>query len=117
MFALLEHTTPDGIHWDLLVEQPGADRLATWRLRANPIERDACLAEPIGDHRRIYLEFEGDIGGGRGVVRHLDRGPATIVTGPDGTIRLRLGGAVLRGDFDLIGTAAGLEFRPAEPRM
>ena len=93
-FALLEHTTAAGIHWDLLVEVPGQDTLATWRLLADPLTNDSVPAESIGNHRRIYLEFEGDIGGSRGTVRRIDRGTATISFRGDETV-LDLNGRLL----------------------
>ncbi|RMF75389.1 MAG: hypothetical protein D6744_13575 [Planctomycetota bacterium] len=101
MFALLEHTTADGVHWDLLVERPGCERLATWRLAVNPLEHSTCPATPIGAHRRIYLDYEGDIGGGRGVVRRIDRGTSEILTEEASLIRLRLSGDLLRGAFEI----------------
>lgn len=74
-FALLEHRAPDGTHWDLLLEMPGRERLATWRLAANPaVAAGPIAAEPIQPHRRVYLEYEGPLSGGRGTVRRVDRG-------------------------------------------
>lgn len=75
LFALLEHETADGVHWDLLVEQPGASLLATWRLARNPLEHTGLIAgERIADHRRLYLDYEGPVSGDRGTVRRLARG-------------------------------------------
>ena len=76
MFALLEHDTSmaaavtpaeRGRHWDLLVEVPGCERLPTWRLERNPlVDAGEISAQRIGDHRRRYLEYEGEISGGAG---------------------------------------------------
>lgn len=101
MFVLLEHTTPQGKHWDLLIEQPGRERLRSWRLAANPVDASGeILAERMADHRPIYLEFEGDIGGGRGVVRRVDRGPAEWLSDEPRRVRLSLRGEQLVGTFE-----------------
>ena len=70
MFVLLMHETDSGVHWDFMIEIPDREGLATWRLAENPIDQTerAIAAEPLGDHRRVYLDFEGDIGRGRGSV-------------------------------------------------
>ena len=101
MFALLEHTTLAGLHWDLLIEYAPAATLATWRLHSNPLEEPLpVVAERLADHRSVYLAYEGPIGGDRGVVRRIDRGEATIVF--DGTAaRITLDGEHLRGLFTI----------------
>jgi hypothetical protein len=113
MFVLLEHDAVDGVrHWDLLVERPGAERLAAWRLDRCPLDADADIpATRIQGHRRLYLDYEGEISGGRGVVRRLDRGTASS----DGTgdrVILALTGDRLRGRFEIApGEAGSLVFR------
>jgi hypothetical protein len=116
MFVVLEHDSPQGgRHWDLLVEATGTERLPTWRLERNPLDTDAEIpATRIQDHRRLYLDYEGEISGGRGVVRRLDRGDASIDCAGDRTV-LVLGGDSLRGRFEIVPNAAGtLVFRPAD---
>ncbi|MEW6198949.1 MAG: DNA polymerase ligase N-terminal domain-containing protein [Planctomycetota bacterium] len=115
MFALLEHTTGTDRHWDLLIEAPGAERLATWRLAANPLETvGAVPAERLQDHRRVYLEFEGELTGGRGIVRRLDRGGAVVRTMKEDEAAFALAGEQLRGDFEIARTVSGLAFRRSE---
>ncbi len=122
MFALLEHdTTPDGaprgdqptVHWDLIIEAPGCERLPTWRLAANPLDSAAEIpAERIEDHRRVYLEYEGVIAGGRGTVRRLDRGGAEIEQLTDDKLVVTLGGGRLRGRFAVsVGPGEHVVFR------
>jgi len=112
MFVLLEHTTAAGVHWDLMVEAGPGGLLTTWRLRQNPIPNAAGIAaERIGDHRRAYLDYEGELSGGRGSVRRLDRGPATMREAADGRTILILGGQRLRGRFEVGGAAVGATFR------
>jgi hypothetical protein len=121
MFAVLEHhespassaspaalSDQPAVHWDLLVELPGQERLATWRLCKNPIETDVPIpAVRIQDHRRIYLEFEGPLTGDRGSVCRIDRGEAQLRSLPaaancatsDAQFALELHGQHLQGTF------------------
>lgn len=100
MFVLLEHDTGAGVHWDFMLAIADQEKLATWRLLQNPLEHPTGVAaERIGDHRRIYLDYEGDIGGGRGQVRRLDRGAAAVEIFTEREARLNLEGTCLRGRF------------------
>ncbi len=79
-FTILAHAHPAGLHWDLLLEQPGTQRLATWRVDAEP--EDLCAiqrAKRIFDHRRLYLDYEGEVSGGRGAVTRWDAGTYTLL--------------------------------------
>jgi hypothetical protein len=109
-FVLLEHTTEDGVHWDLMVET-AAPRLKTWRLLENPIDfADAIAATPLPDHRRDYLSYEGPVSGQRGTVRRLDRGAARIdAAGP--VHKLALNGEKLTGSFEIKSTEDGAVLR------
>jgi hypothetical protein len=70
-FVLLEHHW-NGVHWDLMLE--AGDVLRTWAIDA-PIVPDVTVpARALGDHRRVYLEYEGAISGDRGWVRRVDSG-------------------------------------------
>lgn len=117
MFILLEHRAPDGLHWDFMIELAGQETLATWRLAANPIGQAGAIdAKRIGDHRRAYLEFEGDIGQGRGVVQRIDRGESQVRAEQDSGFLTELHGARLRGRFELLPNADGVwMFRRAAP--
>lgn len=122
MFVLLEHQAPPpphgpGLHWDFMIEWPGHERLATWRLGASPAEQRAVRAERISDHRRAYLDLEGDIGGGRGSVRRLDRGAARVLAFTDKRVELELSGAVLNGRYELCQQGDGWVLQPAERKL
>ncbi|MEL6330585.1 MAG: hypothetical protein AAFR38_13080 [Planctomycetota bacterium] len=78
--VLLEHALPDGTrHLDWMLERASnaERRLVTFRLESglDPCEEPVFEAERIGDHRAAYLEFEGEVSGGRGVVRRVWRRP------------------------------------------
>lgn len=54
-----------------------------------------CRAERIADHRRIYLEYEGPLSGGRGEVSRVARGAfeGGFLPGGNGlTVRADFGG-------------------------
>jgi hypothetical protein len=123
MFVVLQHDTssPDTpsaarlVHWDFLIEQPGQERLPTWRLTANPLTSRAPIpAERLSDHRRAYLEYEGAIPGGRGTVCRLDRGSAILEHLEGDELRATVRGAALAGHIEITRDASGqLLFRRA----
>ena len=63
-FVILEHDHPT-LHWDFLLED--GEVLRAWRLLAEPGPGAAVAAEPNFDHRRLYLDYEGPVSGGRGI--------------------------------------------------
>ena len=83
---LLLHTLPDGsAHYDWMIEPAPGATLLTFRLAAlfdpaPPAPITPFLAQPLPDHRAIYLHYEGPISGHRGTVRRLWRCPAHIAT-------------------------------------
>lgn len=84
--VLLSHTLADGSHhYDWMLERAGVDgaqeggRLVTFRVHVLVHECGAFDAERIGDHRREYLEYEGEISRGRGRVVRVARGVCSIV--------------------------------------
>lgn len=76
--VVLRHSQPDGSsHYDWMLEHPDRldeRRLRTWRTEVRPDRAAAFAGEQIGDHRAIYLEYEGDLGGGRGQVARVASG-------------------------------------------
>jgi DNA polymerase Ligase (LigD) len=84
-FVILEHDHHH-LHWDLMLE--AGEVLQTWRLAQPPIEPPCVIAATIlGDHRRIYLEYEGPVSGDRGTVQRWDAG--TYVDQADSTPQKR----------------------------
>jgi hypothetical protein len=92
-FVVLEHDHPF-LHWDLMLE--AGDSLRTWRLAAPPGPGVVTEATPLGDHRRLYLDYEGPVSGDRGRVSRWDRGTFTWEREGEEPV-VRLDGGRLRG--------------------
>lgn len=78
-FVILRHETPPGsarpLHWDLMLESD--NHLLSWALVSEPAPDCEVACEPLPNHRRAYLDFEGPISGNRGVVTRCDYGTFT----------------------------------------
>lgn len=86
-FALLTHDHPFP-HWDFLIETGPACR--TWRLQFSPDGPGPIAAEPLADHRLLYLDYEGPVSGGRGQVAQWDAGEYSgSASGTDLNLTLR----------------------------
>ena len=68
-FAILEHYWPTR-HWDFFLESGAV--LRAWRLLAEPAAGTSVPSEPNAEHRRLYLDYEGPVNGGRGHVARWD---------------------------------------------
>ena len=116
MFVVLEHTPGVAnadvpLHWDFMLELPGYTELATWRLLSNPLQPTVRVAAVrLGDHRRNYLDFEGEVSNNRGRVRRLDRGEARILSMAPKNLRFALSGDVLKGEFEIRSACEGVVF-------
>ncbi len=75
-YVVLHHTGHGEPHFDLMIERDADGPLATWRLPAWP-PSEGMVATPLPDHRRVYLQYEGPVSGGRGEVRRVATGQAT----------------------------------------
>jgi hypothetical protein len=122
-FVLLYHECPPDYprpsHWDLMLE--AGDALRTWALPMLPRDWQtaqshtvsmfpACAAasmanivdaEPLGDHRRDYLEYEGRLTGERGLVTRIDGGNFDTLAESEQFWRLALHGGRVRGGITL----------------
>ncbi|MCC9600223.1 hypothetical protein LOC67_06595 [Stieleria sp. JC731] len=70
-------------HWDWLFQHSHSEKLWTWA--TDPLITQQHATEPfsvwgnhqairLADHRQIYLDFQGDIGGDRGTVERITSG-------------------------------------------
>jgi len=97
-FVLLEHLW-DGVHWDFMLER--GEILRTWAIDAPIVSGRDLPARALGDHRRIYLEYEGEISGGRGRVRRLDSGTYRAVDWSADRVQIEVAGSQLAGELEL----------------
>ena len=95
-FVILTHNHPH-LHWDLLLEQPGQEKLRTWRLAHPPKRGVSIAAERLPDHRRVYLTYEGPISGNRGEVVRWDWGEYDWFGDSPQEIRLKFQGQRTHG--------------------
>jgi hypothetical protein len=103
-FVLLEHLW-DGVHWDFMLE--AGEVLRTWAIDAPIVAGVDLPARAIADHRRLYLEYEGEISGNRGRVRRLDEGTYRVLLWSAEHIRVELAGSQLVGEVDLRRDSSG----------
>lgn len=103
-FVLLEHFW-DGVHWDLMLE--AGEVLRTWAIDSPIVAGVDLPARAIGDHRRLYLEYEGEISGNRGRVRRLDEGTYRILVWSPDHVRVVLTGSQLVGEVELCRVGTG----------
>jgi hypothetical protein len=98
-FVIQEHTTPDGVHWDLMLEMD--DCLWTWRLNTPPaeIKDEPIPAERIADHDMRFLTYEGPVQNNTGHVKIVDKGTYTIHKKNDIKLTFELHGKILIGAY------------------
>jgi hypothetical protein len=105
-FVLLEHRW-NGVHWDLMLESHDGRVLHTWAIDAPVVAGCDLPARRLADHRPAYLEYEGDVSGGRGTVRRVDRGTYEPIEWEPGRVRVRLMGDQLVGLVELREVSTG----------
>jgi hypothetical protein len=107
--VILEHDHPE-LHWDFMLETGAV--LRTWRLNGPPAPAAAVPAVPSFDHRKMYLDYEGPISGGRGRVVRWDAGTFSWQRDDEGCVAVHLEGGRLQGTVVLQRqTAAEWELR------
>jgi len=109
-FVVQEHTTAEGIHWDLMLEQDGV--LMTFRLEDEPAQSlvHEIRAAKIFDHSLRFLTYEGPVQKGTGKVRIVDRGAYQYRNRSEDLLALELDGTLLKGNFTLT-RIEGVEWR------
>jgi len=100
-YVIQQHTTADGVHWDLMLEQDGM--LTTFRLEQVPTTglTAKIRAEKIFDHPLRFLTYEGPVQQGTGKVCIADQGTYRTEERSEDAIALDFKGQTLRGDFTL----------------
>jgi hypothetical protein len=93
-FVLLEHRW-EGVHWDFMLER--GDALRTWAIDEPVVAGVDLPARALPDHRKVYLEYEGEVSGNRGTVRRVDEGVYTAFIWEEDRVVVRLEGAQLVG--------------------
>lgn len=104
-YVILEHDYPRR-HWDFLLEK--GDVLRGWRLTEAPERGKSIAAEASFDHRKMYLDYEGPISGGRGQVLRWDAGSFSWTKDESKDIEVSLEGKRCHGTAKLHQDAAGV---------
>lgn len=122
-FVILEHTTREGVHHDLLIDRPqtpgpiddGLDSYARtlWAARIGPppnqwLKLGQVALTPLPTHRKLYLDYEGPIAGDRGSVQRVAGGDTEVAAWSDSQKTLR---------FVLQGSAITLTIMPGKDGM
>ena len=100
LFVLLEHRW-NGLHYDLMLETEPGGCLRTWAIDEEVVAGKNLQARELPAHRAIYLDYEGEVSGGRGRVKRLDRGEYEPRQWAEDVIRVRLAGDQLVGEIEL----------------
>ena len=82
------------------------DALRTWAIDAPIVAGRDLPARALGNHRKSYLDYEGEISGNRGKVRRLDAGTYRVLVWSDRHVRVEVTGAQLVGEVDLRSSGA-----------
>ncbi|MDB5346735.1 MAG: hypothetical protein JWP89_5112 [Schlesneria sp.] len=98
-FAILTHDHPF-LHWDFLLEQGSTCR--TWRLLQRPDAASQIPAEPLPDHRILYLDYEGPISGDRGNVTRWDGGTFDLLSDQPEKVVVMLHGHQVTGEVTML---------------
>lgn len=113
-FVILDHDHPSP-HFDLMLEVGGV--LWTWRLSALPVPGQEQDALRLGDHRLVYLEYEGPVSGDRGRVVRRARGELGEVSLGNNSLTAQLRGESFHGQLVLIqidGDRWRMRFEPTQ---
>ena len=102
-FVILRHEVPQSFprpsHWDFMLEVE--DVLLTWSLPQTPAADRILPVASLSDHRKVYLDYEGAISGGRGCVRRWDWGDFDWLERTDDQLKVRLRGTRLQGTITM----------------
>jgi hypothetical protein len=88
-YVILWHHDIAEPHYDLMFETSAASDLATWRSTLWPIESPTSLIR-LRDHRRAFLNYEGQLTGQRGSVQRIATGECEVQIGEDAVWKIKL---------------------------
>ncbi len=88
-YAVLWHHDVDEPHYDLMFETLPRSDLATWRSVVWPIEAPTEVIR-LKDHRRFYLEYEGELTDRRGRVDRVAGGTCEVSVGENAVWRVAI---------------------------
>ena len=100
-FVVLWHSGIAEPHFDLMFETFAGSELAAWRSSVWPIEKRVSITR-MKDHRRAYLQFEGELTQRRGRVERVGGGLCEVVIGENSVWRIGLAGSGDVLEFRLI---------------
>ena len=102
-YVVLKHTGIDEPHFDLMFETMSGSPLSSWRSATWPILNRTTITK-IADHRRDYLDIEGQLSGDRGYVQRIVRGYFNPVHISDGLWRITIRDLVATVELEFIRT-------------
>jgi hypothetical protein len=88
-YVVLRHSDIAEPHFDLMFETLPGSMLATWRAESWPIESVTPLTR-LRDHRRLYLEYEGELSGRRGSVIRVAEGNCHVEIGENSVWKIQI---------------------------
>jgi hypothetical protein len=114
-FVVLEHTAPDGVHWDLMLQDTGT--LLTWRLAVSPQEIGSgpIQIQRIFDHPLRFLTYEGPVQANTGAVKRIDKGLCRWIEKSQTACTACLSGTVLRGCYQVTQQGSGPQWVMVRP--
>jgi hypothetical protein len=93
-FTIAKHSgSPEGDHFDLLLES--GEALRTWRFQAAHFDTPQP-AKQLKDHRKKYLDYQGEISGGRGRVAVHETGEYAVDVWSDKVVQIAVTGGKLK---------------------
>jgi bifunctional non-homologous end joining protein LigD len=98
-FVIQEHQTPEGTHWDLMLQKE--DILWTWRMDCPPADLGTAPLKlrKIADHPLRFLTYEGPVQNATGSVSIADSGDYDMTAKTEINLTLILRGQRLKGRF------------------
>jgi hypothetical protein len=88
-YVILWHDGVAEPHFDLMFETLPGSALATWRSPRWPVEGPTVVTR-LKDHRRAYLDYEGELSDRRGRVERVAAGTCTVEVGEASMWQIRL---------------------------